>query len=81
MEMSTKKKVLCPVESGGDNGKPKKTYWMRIGIAFVNRDGSTNVYLDAAPTNGKLQIRDFDERDLAPRRDRDASTSTDAVPF
>ncbi len=40
-----------------------KTYWMRIGNAFQNVDGSTNVYLDAFPANGKLQIRDLDERD------------------
>lgn len=49
-------KVLCPVES-----KNGKTYWIRIGNAFINRDGSTNVYLNAYPTSGKLQIREFDE--------------------
>ncbi len=56
--MKTKrKKVLCPMERQG------KTYWMRIGSAFTNVDGSTNVYLDAFPANGKLQIRDITERD------------------
>lgn len=52
-----RKKVLCPMDRQG------KTYWMRIGTAFINVDGSTNVYLDAYPANGKLQIRDLDERD------------------
>jgi len=41
-----------------------KTHWMRIGSAFQNSDGSTNVYLDAFPANGKLQIRDLDSRDI-----------------
>ena len=51
-------KVLSPVE-----GKNGKTFWIRIGSAFINRDGSTNVYLNAYPTSGKLQIREIDERD------------------
>ncbi len=54
---NNRKKVLCPMEREG------KTRWMRIGSAFINSDGSTNVYLDAYPANGKLQIRDLDERD------------------
>jgi hypothetical protein len=57
-----KKKVLCPVERGG------KTYWKTLGMAFVNKDNSINVYLDGLPWNGKLHLRDFDERDEA-RRD------------
>lgn len=59
---NTMLKVLSPVE--GRNGK---TFWIRVGNAFVNRDGSTNVYLNAYPTSGKLQIRELDESDLAPR--------------
>jgi len=67
-------KVLCPLqrEEGG------KTYWMKIGSAFTNRDGSFNVYLDAYPANGKLQIRELDERDLAATEGKDAS---EALPF
>ena len=50
-----KKKVLCPVTKEG------KTYWMKMGIAFVNKDNSLNVYLDCLPTNGKLHVRDWDD--------------------
>lgn len=32
-------------------------FWLRIGAAFPNRDGSLSVKLDAMPTNGELQIR------------------------
>ena len=60
-------KVIAPVE-----GKNGKTFWIRVGNAFPNRDGSTNVYLNAYPTSGKLQIRELDER---PMRD-DASASS-----
>jgi hypothetical protein len=40
-----------------------KTYWTRIGVAFTNKDGSINVKLDALPTSGTLQIRDYEARD------------------
>lgn len=33
-------------------------FWLRVGAAFRNRDGSINIKLDAMPTNGELQIRD-----------------------
>jgi len=35
-----------------------KRHWLRIGLAFENRDGSLNVRLDAVPLTGQLQIRD-----------------------
>ena len=38
----------------------EKKYWLRIGIAFPNRDQSLNVRLDAMPVNGMLHIRDAD---------------------
>lgn len=36
----------------------RKANWSRIGVAFVNRDDSLNVILDAIPITGKLHIRD-----------------------
>jgi len=35
-----------------------KSFWVRIGRAFVNRDGSFNLNLDALPINGKLHLRE-----------------------
>ena len=61
-QRSSMMKVICPVE-----GKNGKTFWIRIGSAFTNRDGSTNVYLNAYPTSGKLQIREMDDRDRQPQ--------------
>lgn len=70
---STMLKVVSPVE--GRNGK---TFWIRVGSAFINRDGSTNVYLDAYPTSGKLQIRPFD--DHGPARDFDSGPAGAPAP-
>ena len=38
------------------NGEEKQ--WTRIGVAFVNKDSSLNVVLDAMPVTGRLHIRD-----------------------
>lgn len=67
MDMTNAKKVLVPVDKGND-----KKFWFKIGIARLNRDGSTNIYLDALPATTTLQIRDFDERDLAWQTRREA---------
>ncbi len=72
--LSKRKKVLCPMERQG------RTHWMRVGSAFLNADGSTNVYLDAYPANGKLQIRDLDERDKK-NTETGKSTQDAALPF
>ena len=79
-------KVLCPVERNG------KTYWQRLGSGFPNRDLSINLYLDALPTNGKLQLRELDEEDLERARGRggeraarderdDGARAGDELPF
>jgi len=60
MNGNKRMKVLCPIQSAKDD---KKTVWRSLGIAFENRDGSINVYLDVLPINGKLQLREFDEDD------------------
>jgi hypothetical protein len=54
----TKFKVAYVITERND-----KAYWTRIGVAFTNRDGSLNVKLDALPTGGTLQIRDYEPRE------------------
>jgi hypothetical protein len=56
-----------------DNSKMKIAYvittrngrhfWNRVGVAFVNNDGSINVKLEAVPVNGEIQIRDYVPKD------------------
>jgi hypothetical protein len=64
METTTKKiQAVYTVVSKSDG----KELWLRLGSAFPNRDGSLTVLLDAVPTNGRLQIREYTPRDVAPR--------------
>ena len=53
---ATRKRVVAPIERDG------KTFWLRVGAAFQNKDSSWNLYIDAWPVNGKLQLRDWDEQ-------------------
>lgn len=39
--------------------RKEKSYWLKVGAAFTNRDGSTTLYLDAVPVgSNRLQIRE-----------------------
>jgi hypothetical protein len=38
-----------------------KSFWVRVGVGFTNRDGSLNLRLDAIPVNGTLQVREWAE--------------------
>jgi hypothetical protein len=58
---SNKIKVVYTINERGE-----KSYWTRIGVAYVNRDGSLNVKLDAVPVNGTMQVRDWTSRDEQP---------------
>jgi len=40
-----------------DRGENKKAFWVRIGSAWTNRDGSFNLVLDAMPIDGKITVR------------------------
>jgi hypothetical protein len=39
--------------------------WSRVGMAWLNRDGSINVVLDSLPLGGRIQLRE-DDRDRKP---------------
>lgn len=52
--------TVYTVREGRDGGKG---YWMEVGAAWTNRDGSFSVTLDAVPVNGRLVIRERTERD------------------
>lgn len=54
------KEIYTIVKSTNEEHKDR---WVRIGAAFVNKDGSINCFLDALPVNGKLHIRDRKEKE------------------
>ncbi len=68
-------KVLSPITK-----KDGTTFWMRVGTGFPNKDDSVNVYLDVFPKDGKLQLREMDERDLR-ERPKTTATESEALPF
>jgi hypothetical protein len=58
-QRSNMKAVYSLVERA-TNGSGTKTYWTRVGVGFVNRDGSITLRLDAIPINGQLQVREWE---------------------
>jgi hypothetical protein len=78
-------KVIIPVER-----KDGSKFWMRIGSAFVNKDASLNVYLDALPAgnNKMIQVREMSEEDFGRGKRTPGSgppppppSSTEDLPF
>ena len=63
MENKSLKIVYTITERG------ERSYWNKIGIGYVNRDGSINIKLDAVPVNGTMQLRDWTARDDVPAHD------------
>jgi len=79
---NTNTNTMMKVVSPTVNEKSGKKYWVRLGSAYRNRDGSTNVYLDALPTNRQLQIRDLSEWDLQRmKKGSGKNNSSDGLPF
>jgi len=54
-------KDVYTIVEGGREGNRKEDFWVRVGVAFENRDGSINVKLNALPVNGTLHIRERKE--------------------
>lgn len=57
----------------------ERNYWVKIGVGFVNGDGSINLYLDAMPLDGKLQLREW--REDAEARANGAAEATEVEAF
>jgi hypothetical protein len=47
-----------------------KSFWWRIGTAWINRYLSINIQLDAFPLNGKLHGREATEKPAEAKPDR-----------
>ncbi len=75
--------VLAVVERPDrDDDEKKHTRWVKIGVAFQNRDGSINLYLDAFPIGThKLQVREEDrDRPPAPTPRRNGFEAVEVRP-
>jgi len=51
--------VFTIIEKEGD----QKNYWLRIGAAWTNQDGSLNITLNALPIGTQIQVREVREED------------------
>ncbi len=40
-----------------NRGEDKKAFWVAIGSAWTNKDGSFNLRLDALPIDGEIVVR------------------------
>ena len=40
-----------------------KSFWTKVGVGFVNRDGSISLRLDCIPISGTLQVREWEPMD------------------
>lgn len=57
MDAKSMKMVYTVVE------RDKKSYWVKIGVGYINSDGSINLKLDATPVNGTIQVRDYEPKE------------------
>ena len=57
-----KRLQVFSIKEQKDRGDGKTEFWVRAGTAWVNRDGSMNVYLDVLPLDGKLHVREQSEK-------------------
>jgi hypothetical protein len=57
--MENKIKAVYTIVEGEKLDRPM---FRRVGTAFVNRDASLNILLDALPVSGRLHVRDADLR-------------------
>jgi len=66
MDQDKKKAVYTIIEKDSVQGDGKRSFWVRIGAAFVNSDGSYSVKLNALPVNGTLHVRDWPTDSMRP---------------
>jgi len=59
----------------------KPPYWMKVGLAFTNRDGSLTLYVDAFPVaSNRLQVREIRPFDESRAGARTGSPEAEAHP-
>lgn len=61
--------VYTIVDRKSEDHPERKSLWIHIGLAFVNRDGSINVRLNALPVDAKLHIREMTNGEAATEPD------------
>jgi len=78
--VSQQKKMFKVLGIVPKHNNPKENHWIRMGTAYVNRDNSINIYLEAFPSSFQLQLREFDEDELR-KRDPQEAPPAGEMPF
>jgi len=52
-------KTVWTITERTTNGATK-SFWTKVGVGFVNRDGSISLRLDCIPISGTLQVREWE---------------------
>ncbi|HEX3342970.1 MAG TPA: hypothetical protein VHS09_00305 [Polyangiaceae bacterium] len=52
-------KTVWTITERTSNGATK-SFWTKVGVGFVNRDGSISLRLDCIPISGALQVREWE---------------------
>jgi hypothetical protein len=52
-------KIVWTITERTTNGATK-SFWTKVGVGFVNRDGSISLRLDCIPISGTLQVREWE---------------------
>lgn len=60
MQYDTKKRTVYVI-TYRETAEETRSFWIKVGVARMNRDGSMTLNLDALPLSGTLQVRDDDE--------------------
>jgi hypothetical protein len=62
MVVGKRYQVFSMKENPSKDGRERTTVWVKAGSAWINRDGSMNVYLDVLPLDGRLHVREYVEK-------------------
>lgn len=79
LEAGKRYQVFSIKEKADKTGEKERGVFVKAGAAFVNRDGSLNVYLDVLPLDGRLHIREALEKREDAADGRTATTGSALV--
>lgn len=60
--VSGKRYQVFSIKETKEKENGRGTVWVKAGSAWINRDGSMNVYLDVLPIDGRLHVREALEK-------------------
>ena len=67
--MAQNSKPVYDVYIVEDRGEDQDAFWLKVGAAFAHKDqDGMNIVLKALPTNGRLVLRRFKEKEVEEKK-------------